>query len=279
MSTPEEKTMAFSEAYAIWMRMAREVKIALRKTCLEEDLHELKRGIWNKHDSVSECFESIQLNCTATEVMGQKMEACIIITTELCDLVDRSLKAVVEKRHKDEREMRPVAEMEMVGDLGRESISTRNTTGQEMVGEMAPGSTPIDDVTGEENQEYVNQITVREVPTPSSSDLPTVSEPENNMHVSQSPTVQLFDDIIQKEEIDVKDDDKVKDCSEQSQEQESDSVTPEASETNGSLVSRAAPVKRKLKQKKKVKRKKKVVERKLEHKEREKRPVETPWFK
>ena len=86
MATPEEKR-AFAEAYADWQQTARGVKMALRKVCLEEDLRKMKDIIMSKLDVISELYELMQCNCTATRDMAKKMDACYIITSEICDLV------------------------------------------------------------------------------------------------------------------------------------------------------------------------------------------------
>ena len=146
---------AFIEAFRTWMQTGRNVKTTLRTLCSEEKLNELKQNILNAHDAVRDTCEAIKLHCAAPTIC-QKTDACTIMTTELCGLVDKYQVTMVETRLENEdQDERPVGETEIVEGV-KESASTDNPGDQEKVGEIVTGEemvtefTSPDDPTGQE---------------------------------------------------------------------------------------------------------------------------------
>ena len=84
----------FIKAYTTWANSARHIRTALKTFCSAEDLHDIKQRIQNQHNAISECYESIQCNSTSTPDIVKKMDACIMITSEICELVDKFIDTV-----------------------------------------------------------------------------------------------------------------------------------------------------------------------------------------
>ena len=82
---------AFTKAYTSWTHSARGIRTALKTFCSLEDLHEIKRIIQNKHNAISEIYESIQQNCIPTPDIVKKMDTSITITSEICEIVEKHL--------------------------------------------------------------------------------------------------------------------------------------------------------------------------------------------
>lgn len=87
---------AFSKAYNSWKEMAREARTTLKSFCSQEDLNQTQQDIRARHNVISQHYESIQRNCTPTPYIVQKMDACISITTEICDIVSKRLETIDE---------------------------------------------------------------------------------------------------------------------------------------------------------------------------------------
>ena len=85
---------AFTTAYTKWIHTARGGRTALKTFCTGEDLHTIKQTIQTKHQALSECYEIIQHNHTATPVIVKRMDACISITQEICELVNKYLETI-----------------------------------------------------------------------------------------------------------------------------------------------------------------------------------------
>ena len=82
---------AFIEAYTTWTHTARNVRAALKRFCSAEDLYDIKKNIQTQHNATNEHYQLIQRNCIITPDIVKQMDACITITTEICETVDKYL--------------------------------------------------------------------------------------------------------------------------------------------------------------------------------------------
>lgn len=87
---------AFMRAYGSWKEMAGKVRTALKSFCSLDELNKIREDIQIRHNAVSECYEPIQRNHKATPDIVPKMDACIAITTEIREIVQKRLETVEE---------------------------------------------------------------------------------------------------------------------------------------------------------------------------------------
>ena len=82
---------AFIKKYDAWKEMAKMARTELKSFCSEDELVQLKQNVQTKHTAVSDCYERIQRNRTATPDIVPKMDACIQLTAEICEIVQKRL--------------------------------------------------------------------------------------------------------------------------------------------------------------------------------------------
>lgn len=87
---------AFNKAYNSWKEKAREARTTLKSFCSQEDLDYIETEIQARQHIISQHYEPIQRNCAATADIVQRMDACITITTEICDIVCKRLETLGE---------------------------------------------------------------------------------------------------------------------------------------------------------------------------------------
>lgn len=75
-----------------------------------DDLDSIQQNIKIEHETVCEFYEPIRRNCTSTPEITKKMDACISLTIEICDLVCKR-KGTIENMFNDELEKERVREI------------------------------------------------------------------------------------------------------------------------------------------------------------------------
>lgn len=82
-----EKT--FHKAYNSWKLTARETRSKLKTLCSSEDLNNLQQDIETKHNAVRQQYEPILRNSDTTPEIVNKMDACVTLTKEICNLCNK----------------------------------------------------------------------------------------------------------------------------------------------------------------------------------------------
>ena len=85
---------AFIKAYTTWAKSVKNMRTALKSFCSLEDLRGMKQMIQKQHNAISEHYELIQLNCTPNSDIVKKMDACLSITPDICEIVDKRLDTI-----------------------------------------------------------------------------------------------------------------------------------------------------------------------------------------
>lgn len=78
---------AFNKAYDSWKQAARETRTNLKILCSLEDLSKIQQDIQRKHNAICLQYEPILRNCNTTSEIVKKMDACVTLTKEICDLI------------------------------------------------------------------------------------------------------------------------------------------------------------------------------------------------
>ncbi len=86
----------FMRAYGSWKEVAGKVRTALKSFRSQDELNKIREEIQSRHSVVSECYEPIQRNHNATPDIVPKMDACIALTAEISEIIERRLKIVDE---------------------------------------------------------------------------------------------------------------------------------------------------------------------------------------
>lgn len=86
----------FNKAYNYWKVTARETRTKLKTLCTLEDLNELQQDIETKHDAVRQQYEPILRNTCITPEIVNKMDACVTLTKEICNLITNRLENINE---------------------------------------------------------------------------------------------------------------------------------------------------------------------------------------
>ncbi len=86
----------FMRAYGPWKEVAGKVRTALKSFRSQDELNKIREEIQSRHSVVSECYEPIQSNHNATPDIVSKMDACIALTAEISEIIERRLKIVDE---------------------------------------------------------------------------------------------------------------------------------------------------------------------------------------
>lgn len=102
-----EKT--FHKAYNSWKVTARETRTKLKTLCLE-DLNKLQQDIETRHDAVRQQDEPILRNGNTTPEIVNKMDACVTLTKEICDLVSNCIETI-DKEYNNQLEKERVREI------------------------------------------------------------------------------------------------------------------------------------------------------------------------
>lgn len=89
-----KREKAFNKTYDSWRLVARETRTKLKTLCSLEDLNELQQGIQAKHDDVSQQYEPILRNSNTTPEIVKKMDACVTLTKDICDLISDRLETI-----------------------------------------------------------------------------------------------------------------------------------------------------------------------------------------
>lgn len=89
-----EKT--FSKAYEIWKESAKEIRKQLKGFCSSEELNIASHHIRAQHDLVKQNYEPIRRNHSMTQSIVKKMDACSVITTDTCELIQKRLETIEE---------------------------------------------------------------------------------------------------------------------------------------------------------------------------------------
>ncbi|XP_067276268.1 uncharacterized protein [Pseudorasbora parva] len=87
---------AFNKAYDSWKLTAKEVRVKLKAFCSSEDLEKIQTNIKSKQAIVHQNYEPIRRNHTTTPDIVKRMDACDILTAEICDLVSKRLENIDE---------------------------------------------------------------------------------------------------------------------------------------------------------------------------------------
>ncbi|XP_070412225.1 uncharacterized protein [Nothobranchius furzeri] len=103
-----EKT--FKKAYNAWKLVARETRTKLKTLCSLEDLNKLHEDIQAKYGAVKLQYESILRNSDTTPEIVKKMDACGMLTKEICDLISNRLETIDED-YNDQLEKERVREI------------------------------------------------------------------------------------------------------------------------------------------------------------------------
>lgn len=89
-----KREKAFNKSYDAWKLVARETRTQLKTLCSSEDLIELQQDIQAKRDDVSKQYEPILRNSNTTPEIVKKMDACVTLTKDICDLISIRLETV-----------------------------------------------------------------------------------------------------------------------------------------------------------------------------------------
>lgn len=92
----KKRVKTFNKAYDSWKLVARETRTKLKTLCSLEDLNKLQQGIEAKHDAVRQQYEPILRNSSTTSEIVNKMDACVTLTKEICNLISNRLETVNE---------------------------------------------------------------------------------------------------------------------------------------------------------------------------------------
>lgn len=68
----------------------------MKTLCSLEDLDKIKQDIEAKFDTVSIQYEPILRNSNTTSEIVKKMDACVTLTKEICDVISQRLEAIGE---------------------------------------------------------------------------------------------------------------------------------------------------------------------------------------
>ena len=91
-----KREKAFNKAYDFWKLAARETRTKLKTLCSLEDLNKLHEDIQEKYDAVKLQYEPILRNCNTTPEIVKKMDACVVLTKEIRDLISNRLETIDE---------------------------------------------------------------------------------------------------------------------------------------------------------------------------------------
>lgn len=84
----------FSKNYDGWRELAREIRTKLKTFCSAEDLDKMQNDIKAKRALVHNLYKALcQVNSTTPDIV-KKMDACIALTAETCDLISKRLEEV-----------------------------------------------------------------------------------------------------------------------------------------------------------------------------------------
>lgn len=89
-----KREKAFNKTYDSWKLVARETRKKLKTLCSSEDLNELQQDIQAKHDDVGQQYEPILRNGNTTPEIVKKMDACVTLTKDICDLISNRLETI-----------------------------------------------------------------------------------------------------------------------------------------------------------------------------------------
>lgn len=85
---------ALFKAYNSWTETTRKIRTALKSFCSQEELDQYKEEIQTKHNAISDAYEHIQRNRTATPDIVSRMDTALAISAEICEIIDKRLLTV-----------------------------------------------------------------------------------------------------------------------------------------------------------------------------------------
>lgn len=134
---------AFNKVYDSWRHTAKEIRVRLKMFCSPEDLDVIQSNIKSKHTVVLQHYEPIRRNHTTTPDIAKKMDACAILTTEICELVSRRLESVNEtfKDHLEKERVRMMLSKNEYGSIFGNTITETLASGS-LQGSDTDSSTP-----------------------------------------------------------------------------------------------------------------------------------------
>ncbi|CAI5640766.1 unnamed protein product, partial [Oreochromis niloticus] len=120
-----KREKSFNKTYDSWKLVARETRTKLKSLCSAEDLNKLQQNIEAKHDAVSSQYEPILRNSNTTPDIVYKMDACVTLTKEVCNLISDRLKTVHEEynNHLEKERVREVLSKNEYGSVFGDSIT------------------------------------------------------------------------------------------------------------------------------------------------------------
>ncbi|XP_024119479.1 uncharacterized protein LOC112140697 [Oryzias melastigma] len=87
---------AFNKAYETWKELARDIRAGLKGFYSSEELNAASHDIRAKHEAVTLNYEPIRRNHSMTQEIVKRMDACSVITTEICELIQKRQETIQE---------------------------------------------------------------------------------------------------------------------------------------------------------------------------------------
>ncbi|XP_055366079.1 titin homolog [Betta splendens] len=134
---------AFNKAYDSWKQTAKEIRVRLKSYCSLEDLGKSQRDIKAGHAIVQKHYETILRNHTSAPDIVKRMDACVTLTAETCELVSKRLESIDEAFNDqlEKERVRMVLNKEEYGSV------FGNTNTETVISESARGSDSDSNIT------------------------------------------------------------------------------------------------------------------------------------
>lgn len=78
---------AFNKAYDTWKKAAKEIRTKLKTFCSPEELNNASHDIRDKHAVVQQHYEPIRRSQSMTPDIVKRMDACAVLTTDICEVI------------------------------------------------------------------------------------------------------------------------------------------------------------------------------------------------
>ncbi|XP_041845165.1 uncharacterized protein LOC121642470 [Melanotaenia boesemani] len=92
--TTKKNEKTFNKAYDSWKGQAKEIRTKLKTLCSAEDLQTKLKDIKAQEASVHQHYEPFRRCHAATPVIVNRMDACVDLTAEICDLINKRLEEI-----------------------------------------------------------------------------------------------------------------------------------------------------------------------------------------
>lgn len=92
----KKHTKEFNKTYDSWKQAARETRSKLKNLCSKDELEELQKNIKIKHELLSTHYEPILCKGATTPDIVKRMDACVTLSTEICELISKRLETIDE---------------------------------------------------------------------------------------------------------------------------------------------------------------------------------------